>query len=145
MNADTLNSLIAEWARNDARMPASYAAPAAVLEERIAAVHYHTVERLAACARADAYLDRQGGSHTYVVSFRDNRDSASYNAACHALAVSLKRIGCRTTVRKPSAEWSLCTLRVTLPSDITTDAAQAHPLYLALLKTERARLERRAA
>lgn len=132
MNVD---SLTAEWARNDARTRDD-AAPVLALAERIAAVHFSTLVRLALNARSDAYTARERASRTYHVGFQDNRDADAYNAACYALAVNVRRLGYRATVRKPAPGYSRCALRVTLP-DVETAAREAHPIYLRALETER--------
>lgn len=141
--SENTSSMVAEWVRSDARKEAGYCAPAEVLAERLAVVHFNTLVRLAQCARSDAYTARDGNRYTYIVGFRDNRESASYNAACTALAVAVRRLGFKATVRRPASSSECCSLRVSFPGGLPETAARLHPLYVRALETERAVLARR--
>jgi hypothetical protein len=137
MTPDALNSFIAACARDDARFSPTHCVPVAVLAERIAARYYTTLLAVLRGLRSDTYTERNGTSRTYFVGFQDNRSPEEYNAACAVVAVHVRALGYGATVQKPRGGSPRCTLRVTLPANIDTAAAAAHPAYVKLLETER--------
>jgi hypothetical protein len=139
MNADTLNTLAAQWARSDRDFAVGYVAPASVLAQRLEGEHRKTLEAVIGSA---FYAERAYGlkGRAFYVGLRDNRDPAACLTACEEMAKHLKAKGFRVTVRKPTPQWSIASLVVKLPVEIDSAAAEIHPAYTALLGTLRAEL-----
>lgn len=125
MNADALNSLIAEWARTDSHKPAEYVAPVSALAARLETIHRCTLESLSRAAQADAYIANAG--RFYVVGFRSGPNSESFAR----LAKCLTKLGFRARLTS-SGEF-----RVSLPP-VAELAESIHAAYVSALATERA-------
>lgn len=142
MNPDILNSLIAQWAREDARMPPGYVAPPSVLCERLLSVRFDTLKNALYNVRTDVWFERDG--ERFIVGAKDNRNSAEYNMALSRLAARAAAVGWKARLYEPRAAGTPCTLAVR-PPDLSEAAHDVHPLYLRTLKTERAVLAQRGA
>lgn len=135
MQTDNLNSLIAQWARDDAHMPAGYEAPASVLQERLLGVELATLQSALRGIRADVWTEREGGR--FHVGFRDNRASAEYNALLSHVGARARQLGWAARLQKPQNGRAHATLAIR-PPDLASTASAAHHLYVRALETERA-------
>lgn len=142
MNPDILSSLIAQWAREDARMPPGYVASPSVLQERLLSVRLDTLKSALYNVRTDVWLDRDG--RRFHVGVRDNCNPVEYNATLPRLGARARMLGWRTRLCNPRGFSALCTLSVWAP-DVTREAETAHLAYVRALKTERAALAQRDA
>jgi hypothetical protein len=142
MDSNALNTLIAQWAREDAQMPPGYIAPVSALRTRLLGVKLATLQSSFRSVRADVWMERDGDR--FHVGFRDNREPATYNALLSCAATVARTKGWTARLVKPRGSSSHATLTVRY-HDAEKHAEAAYPLYVRLLKTERAALACRAA